>query len=243
MQSCFEDSIQDLQPSDIETVHQLLCNNSDVFAKSPEDLGQTSIIRHHIDTGDARPVKQSAHRQPSHWVDAEEKEIKKMYDLGICKPSTSPWSSPVVLVKKKDNSCLFCVDYRILNKHTLKDLYPLPRIEDCLDNLSGSKYFATIDLASGYLQVALDKESQPKTAFSSRHGQFEFTVMPYGLCNAPALFERLMERVLAGLQWKICLVYIDDIIVHGSTVNELASRLQQVFDRLRNIGLKLKPSV
>ena len=242
MQSCFEDSIQDLQPSDIETVRQLLCNNSDVFAKSPEDLGHTSIIRHHIDTGDARPIKQRARRQPSHWVDVEEKEIKKMCDLGICKPSTSPWSSPVVLVKK-DNSCRFCVDYRILNKHTLKDSYPLLRIEDCLDNLSGSKYFATLDLASGYWQVALHKESQPKTAFSSRHGLFEFTVMPYGLCNAPALFERLMERVLAGLQWKTCLVYIDDIIVHGSTVDELASRLQQsIFDRLRKAGLKLKPS-
>ena len=91
-----------------------------------QGLGHTSIIRHHIDTGDARPVKQRARRQPSHWVDVEEKEIKKMCDLGICKPSTSPWSSPVVLVKKKDNSCRFCVNYRILNKHTLKDSYPLP---------------------------------------------------------------------------------------------------------------------
>ena len=100
MQSCFENSIEDLQPSNIETVRQLLFNNSDVFSKSPEDLGHTSIIRHHIDTGDARPVKQRARRQPSHWVDVEEKEIKKMCDLEICKPSTSPWSSPVVLVKK-----------------------------------------------------------------------------------------------------------------------------------------------
>jgi len=165
-----------------------------------------------------------------------------MLDLGICKPSTYPRSSPVVLVKMKDVSCRFCIDYRILNKYTYKDSYPLPRIEDCLDSLAGSKYFATIDLASGYWQVVLDEKSKQKTAFASRHGLFEFTVMPYGLCNAPATFERLMERVLAGLQWKICLVYIDDIIVHGSSVDELSDRLDKVFERLRKACLKLKPS-
>ena len=239
---CYESAISGLKPTEAKVVSSLLSKNSDVFAKSPEDLGRTSVATHHIDTGTTRPIRQRPRRQPLKWLDTEDSEIQKMLDLGICKPSTSPWASPIVLVRKKDGSCRFCVDYRILNSHTYKDSYPLPRIEDCLDSLSGSKYFATLDLASGYWQVALDDESRQKTAFTSRRGLFEFNVMPYGLCNAPATFERLMERVLSGLQWKVCLVYIDDIIVHGSSVEDLAGRLDKVFDRLRSACLKLKPS-
>ena len=112
-----------------------------------------------------------------------------------------PWSSPVVLVTKKDGGTWFCVDYRRLNDVTVKDAYPLPRIDDTLDMLAGKQWFSTLDLASGYWQVSLSQEARVKTAFATHSGLFQFRVMPFGLCNAPATFERLMDRVLQGLRW------------------------------------------
>ena len=148
----------------------------------------------------------------------------------------------MVLVKKKDGTIRFCVDYRKLNAVTRKDSYPLPRIDDALDALSGAKYFTTLDLQSGYHQVAMDTNSTEKTAFISHAGLYEYNVMSFGLTNAPPTFQRLMHRVLHGLDWKICLVYIDDIIIFSSTFEEHLLRLSAVFDRLRNANLKLKPS-
>ena len=160
----------------------------------------------------------------------------------VIEPSSSPWSSPVVLVRKKDGTYRFCVDYRQLNKLTKKDAHPLPRIDDTLDSLQGSCWFSTLDLASGYWQVEVDPAHKEKTAFTTPFGLHQFKVMPFGLCNAPSTFQRLMELVLAGLQWSICLVYLDDIIIHSKTVKEHLARLREVFTRLRQAGLKIKPA-
>jgi hypothetical protein len=141
---------------------------------------------------------------------------------------------------KKDGTTRFCVDYRKLNNVTIKDAYPLPRIDDSLAQLSGMKYFSTLDLNAGYWQVEVASHDREKTAFTTRKGLYSFKVMPFGLCNAPATFERLMETVLRGLQWQICLVYLDDIIVVGETVENMIENLTQVFDRLLAAGLKLK---
>ena len=135
-----------------------------------------------------------------------------MLNNEVITPSSSPWSSPVVLVRKKDGTTRFCVDYRRLNAVTINDAYPLPRIDDAFDHLSGSCWFSTLDLCSGYWQVECEDSDRHKTAFATRSGLYEFRVMPFGLKGAPATFERLMETVLAGLQWDICLIYLDDVL-------------------------------
>ena len=139
----------------------------------------------------------------------------------------------MVLVKKKDGSVRFCVDYRKVNSVTRKDAYPLPRVDDTLDTLAGSRLFTTLDLASGYWQVEVAEEDQPKTAFTTPEGLFQFRVMPFGLCNAPATFQRLMDRVLGGLKWSSCLVYLDDIIIVGTSFSEHLRNLAGELQRLR----------
>ena len=153
------------------------------------------------------------------------------------KESSSPWSFPVVLATKKDGSQRLCVDYRQLNAVTVKDAFPLPRVDDSLAALSGSRWFSTLDLASGYWQVTMDAGTQEKAAFVTSSGLYEWTVMPFGLCHAPSTFARLMELVLKGLHWKICLIYLDDMIVMGRTSEEELERLKEVFKRLARAGL------
>ena len=128
-----------------------------------------------------------------------------------------------------------------MNDVTVKDAYPLPKIDETLDSLAGAKWFSTLDLYSGYWQVGMDSSDKAKTAFITRKGLFQFRVLPFGLCNAPATFERLMEAVLAGLQWDICLIYLDDIITFGRNFGEAVENLKKVMERLRGAGLKLKP--
>ena len=141
------------------------------------------------------------------------------------------------MVRKKNGEHCFCVDYRRLNATTKKDVYPLPRMDDALDRLGDAQYFSTIDLASGYWQVKVDPASQEKTAFVTPDGLFEFQRMPFGLCNAPATFQRLMDRVLGSLKWTHCLVYLDVILVFGRTLEEHNSRLVAVLERLKKAGL------
>ena len=143
-----------------------------------------------------------------------------MLDQGIIKVSSSTWSSPTVLVKKKDRTTCFCVNYCKLNAVTRKDIYPLPQIDDALDAHAGAKYFTTLDLQSGYHQVAMDSDSVVKTVFISHAGLYEYNVMSFGLTNVPSTFQRLMQRVLHGLDWQICLVYIDDVIIFSSSFEE-----------------------
>ena len=158
----------------------------------------------------------------------------------IIRPSSSPYGSPILLVKKKDSDYRFCVDYRKLNDNTVKDRYPLPRIDETIDTLHGAKYFSTLDLASGYWQIELDEESKPKTAFTTEFGHFEFNRMPFGLQNAPSSFQRLMNYVFREELNVFVLVYLDDIIVFSRTLEEHFRNLETVFQRLREAGLKLK---
>lgn len=237
-----ERSIMSLDAEQQRKLWTLLVENKSVFSSSSADLGRTSRHEHRIDTGEASPIKQTPRRLPYARRDEAEKLVREMLEQGVIKPSESPWCSPVVLVKKKDGKLRFCVDYRRLNEVTKKDSYPLPRIDLILEALAGSEWFATLDLQSGYWQVELEETAREKTAFSFGQGLYEFNVMPFGLCNAPATFQRLMERVLSNIPYATCLVYLDDVLVHAKTFEELLDKLKLVFGRLQAAGLKLSPT-
>lgn len=238
----FETCTTELNEEQQATVRRFFIKYQTIFAKSKADTGRTSLVKHRIDTGEARPSRQPPRRLAFGKRVLEHQAVDEMLEWKIIRPSTSSWSSPIVLVAKPDGSMRFCVDYRKLNEATRKDAYPLPRIDDSLDALGGSKWFCTMDLQSGFWQVEMDPEDRPKTAFSTTKGLYEFNVMPMGLVNSPATFERLMENVLRGLQWEECLVYVDDIIVMGKSIDQCVDRLEHVFDRLKEAGLTLKPS-
>ena len=218
LQDLVEQTCEDLDSTQRHRLAEVLSEYSDIFPVPGAPLtGHTDAVEHDINTGDRPPIRCAPHRMSPQKMKKEEECVAEMLTGGQIEASDSPWSSPVVLVTKKDGSTRFCVDYRQLNDATTKDAYPLPRIDDTLDMLAGKQWFSTLDLASGYWQVSLSQEARVKTAFATHSGLFQFRVMPFGLCNAPATFERLMDRVLQGLRWSRCLVYLDDIISLGST--------------------------
>ena len=235
----YERSTTELSPQQCEEVAKLLIKHKSTFSESDDDLGRTGIIRHKIPTGSAQPIKQPLRRLPVHMNEEAEEQIQDMLKKDVIQLSSSHWASGIVMVQKKDGSKRFCVDYRRLNDVTLKDAYPLPRIDASLDQLSGAQWFSCLDLNAGYWQVEVEEQDRQKTAFASRQGLFEFKVMPFGLCNSPATFERLMETIQAGLNWKICLIYLDDIVT-GRTFEEMIKNLDQVLEKLSEAGLKLK---
>ena len=238
----FERAAERLGPSERLQLRELLCEFQDIFAKSKEDLGRTRLVHHHIDTGSALPIKQRARRLPLHQQQAEHDEVERMLKAGIIEESSSPWASPIVLVNKKGGRGVrFCVDFRKVNAVTRGDSYPLPNTHDCLDSLRGSSWFSTVDLCSGYWQLPLAPADREKTAFYSGQALWQFTVMPFGLKNAPGTFERLMDQVLRGLRLDVCLVYLDDVIVKGRTFEEHLNNLKEVLARFRQAGLKLSP--
>lgn len=172
----------------------------------------------------------------------EEEHLQELLQKGIIEPSSSEWASPPVLVRKKDGKLRYCIDYRKLNNVTIKDAFPIPKTESCLDTLRGSVYMSTLDMASGYYQVKLDEKDKHKTAFVTKYGLFQYTKLPFGLCNSPATFSRVIQLVLQGLSWKECLAYLDDVIVLGTDFESHIQSLTKVFSRFQKYNLKLKPS-
>ena len=232
---------QDVRKQLIEIVQQQL----DAFAATPTDLGRTSVISHKIKTGEAQPFRHKLRAVPFAQREFLEKELERLQAVKAISPATPgecPYASRVVLVRKKDGSTRMCVDYRDLNAQTEKDSFPLPRIDDVWPTLSKAKCFASLDLLMGYHQVEVDAEDRYKTAFITPQGLFVFNVMPFGLCNAPATFQRLMERVLHDRIGRDVLVYLDDVLIFGPDPQAVLTSLRLVLDRLAKSGLKCKAS-
>lgn len=226
------------KPDMVEMIDRFM----DVFLP-PTELRTTNISDCFIRVLDSQPpVQQQKRRIPDKQEDEIMQEVSGMVDKGVIEPSNSPWAANIVVVNKKDGTKRYCVDYRDLNKVTIKDSYPLPRIDDLLDKVgkTKSKYFTTLDLRSGYWQVKMAEESKEKTAFYTPNGLHQFTVMPFGLVSAPSIFQRIMNKALGDLIGKCCLDYIDDIIVFSATYPEHIQNLKEVFRRLHKAGLVIK---
>ena len=215
-----------------ETVEEIVRHNLDLFAEKDTDLDKTQTIRMTIDTGDHPPIRLKPYRTPFSKRATVDKAIDDMLAANIIQSSRSPWSFPTVVVDKKDGSKRFCIDFRKLNYICKRSSWPLPVIDDMLAVLGKSKYFTTLDLKSGYCQGPLDKRDKEKTAFTCHRGLYEYNVMPFGLANAPGVFQKLMSVVLQDLG-KFAMAYLDDIIIFSPSMEEHIKHIQLVFDRLR----------
>jgi len=234
----------DLNPRQVIRLKNLLGKNRDVFATSMKEIGHTKIYQHHIDTGSHPPIRQRAYPTTPAKKKEIEKQLKEMLELDLIEPSFSPWASPCILVKKKDNTLRFCIDYRKLNAITTPQRWPLPVIDETLQSLGqySPKYFSSLDLLSGYWQCEVDEESRPKTAFTTHVRNYSWRTLPFGLMGAPATFSFLMSTIFSSMSWKYVLIYLDDILVFSKDFEQHLDHLQAVFAKLKEVNLKLKPS-
>ncbi len=237
----FDLSGTDLDGEELVLLKLFLHRNRDVFAKTELDLGRSTAVKFRIDTGDAVPIRQRPYRVPESQKEEVLRQLRKLEEAGIISASNSPWASPLVIVKKKDSTLRLCVDYRKLNAVTRKDSFPLPRIDELLDHLGNAQYFSTLDLFAGYHQIEIAKEDRAKTAFTTFAGLYQWNTMPFGLACAPSVFQRTLEFLLLGLNWKNCLVYIDDIICFSPDFETHLRDLSSIFQRFRDGNLKCKP--
>ena len=228
-----------------EKAHSLLKEYHDIFSLEKCNMGHTNATKHKIvlKDPDTPPFKERFRRIPPPQLDEVREHLKLMLDTGVIRPSNSPWCNAVVLVRKKDGSLCFCIDFRKLNSLTVKDSHPLPRICETLESLTGAAHYSTFNMNSGFWQVPMDEESKQYTAFTlGSMGLYECESMPFGLCNAPPTFQRLMQNCLGELNLTYCIIYLDDMIVFSNTPEEHLRRMRVVFNCLREHGLKLKPS-
>ena len=227
-----------------EKARGLLKEYHDIFFLEKQDMGHTKAAEHKIvlKDPDTPPFKERFRRIPPPTIDEVRDHLKLMLDAGVIRPSNSPWCNAVVLVRKKDGSLRFCIDFRKLNSLTVKDSHPLPRICEMLESLAGAAHYSTFDMNSGFWQVPMSPESKQYTAFTlGSMGLYECESMPFGLCNAPPTFQRLMLNCLGELNLTYCLIYLDDDMF-SHTEEEHLERMRVIFDRLQEHGLKLKPS-
>lgn len=209
----------------------------DVFRDSLPGLPPVRQVEHVIDTGDAEPINKPPFKMSPRELDELRKQLAELLELGLIRPSASPWGAPVLFVRKKDGSMRLCIDYRAINQVTKRNGHPLPRIDECLERLNGARFFTSIDLKSGYHQVRIREEDVPKTAFNTRYGSYEFLVLPFGLTNAPPTFQRLMNSILGEYLDKCVLVYLDDILVFSRTQEDHIKHVRQLLECLRKAQL------
>ena len=223
-------------------LRNLLLKYQGIFASNNSQPGTTNVVKHEIDTGNSQPISQAPYRSNPEKRKEIHRQVQSLLDAGQIECSTSPWASPILLVPKKDGGWRMCVDYRKVNAVTKKVSYPIPRTEDTFDYLLQARWFSKVDAASGFWQVPMETSSKEKTAMITPDGLFQWKVMPFGLCNAPATFQRLMDVVLSGLKWKECLVYLDDVLIFSKDWDEHLLHLNHVFDKLEKANISLKLS-
>ena len=216
-----------------------LLERAGVFSLHDWDVGLAHGVEHHIRLTDTRPFRERSRRIAPADIDDVRRHIQELLAAGIIKESRSPYASPIVVARKKNGSVRMCIDYRTLNRRTVPDQYTTPRIDDALDCLSGSQWFSVLDLRSGYYQIAMKEEDEEKTAFICPLGFYQFERMPQGITGAPATFQRLMEKTVGDMNLLQVLVYLDDLIIFGRTLEEHEERLLRVLDRLAEAGLKV----
>ena len=214
---------------------------AEVFSGEADPNGKCNLPPMRIKTR-GEPISLPAYRTPLVKRRLVDGAIEEMLEAGVIRPSSSPWAAPVTLVPKKDNTTRFCVDYRRINEVTVRDQFPLPLIQDIFDQVGGSKIFSALDLKAGYWQIPVHPDDKEKTAFRCHRGHYEFNVMPFGLCNAPAVFSRIMDQVLGDLIGKCVMVYIDDLVIFSRDKADHARDVGLVLERLKQAGLRVKPS-
>jgi hypothetical protein len=213
-------------------VQQVLNEYSDVF-DDPKTLPPHRFHDHTIPLiPNAITVNTKPYRYSPLHKDEIEKQVKELLQAGLIVPSVSPFASPVLLVQKKDGTWRFCIDYRKLNELTVKSRFPMSIIDEILDELVGTKYFTNLDMRSGYHQVRMHPSDEPKTAFKTHHGHYQFRVMPFGLTNAPATFRCRMNEILEPFLRKFVLVFLDDILIYSPTLDTHVQHVRQVLDKL-----------
>ncbi|KAL0828840.1 hypothetical protein ABMA28_003751 [Loxostege sticticalis] len=232
----------DLSDVEKQQLLDLLNNYRDCFAFDLSELGSTSAGEMKIILQDDLPVVYRPYRLAIKEKEKVREMVTELLDNDIIRPSTSPYASPIVLVRKKSGDIRMCIDYRALNKKTVKEKYPMPLIDDQIDTLAGNSFFTTLDLASGYYQVPIREDDKHKTAFVTPEGHYEFNRMPFGLANAPATFQRLMNQILGNARHGEALAYLDDVIIPSKSISEGMDRLQLVLQLFKDAGLSLKPS-
>ena len=230
--------ITDLTSVQLRQLEDLLYEFHDVFSKHDLDLGHTSLVKHQINLTDDTPIKLRHRRIPPSMYEKVRQHIKDMLACGAIRPSNSPWSFPTVLVRKRNNSFRFCLDFRKLNRRTVRHSYQLPRIDESMDVLSGSKWFSTMDMKSGYWHIKMEEAHKERTAFSV--GSLGF--WECGLTNCPSTFQRVLEQCMGDLHLQKCLLFTDNIVVFSKTPEEHFQYLREVLGSLRAGGMKLKPS-
>ena len=241
LQGLMDRSTAELNADQARQVRQLIWENASVFSSGTNDLGRTDVLKHRIDTGDNKPVKLPPRKIPVHLQESVFKEIDRLLDLKVIRPSSSPWSSCVVVVRKANGEIRLCLDVRAVNARSKHDSYPLPRVDTCLESMHGSQFFSSLDLANGFLQIEMDERDRCKTAFSVMgKGFFEFETLPFGLQGGPGTCQRLLEQIMRGLQWVCVIIYMDDLTCYAKTFEDALSGLSKVLQRLRSANLKLK---
>lgn len=231
-----------INESQKQQLMEVLSRFKHCFAKSLKELGCTDMVEMNLELNSKRPIVYRPYRLSHKEREQVREMVGEMLDAGIVRESISEYASPIILVRKKDGKQRLCIDYRLLNSITVKERYPMPIIEDEIARLSGQAYFITLDLASGYYQVPISENSKPLTSFVTPDGQYEFNRMPFGLANAPAVFQRLMNRVLGSARFSEATAYIDDVLIYGKSVDECLERLERVMRLIEQANLTLNLS-